>query len=165
MHYALGTSYFFRLIDQPDGVVRATWNDFREETAVGVVLFELNRHALVGRLPKSTVDALVARADDAFQVVWMNSMVRTDRTARLAYGEGLSMAEALVLMAAPETEATRLYTGDRDLASLDGFESLDIIEGGEPVSKQKWKGYKGPCTPPSVLPCIADTLYCLLHAP
>lgn len=132
MRYAFDTSYFFQLIDEPDDVVRSAWDDLREETAVGVVagvvLFELNRHALVGRLSASTVDSLVTMAEDAFRVVWMNSVARTDRAARLAYGEGLSMADALVLMAALETEATRLYTGDRDLASLDGFESLDIIE-------------------------------------
>jgi predicted nucleic acid-binding protein len=132
MCYALDTGYFFALLDQPNATVRSAWGELRDGPASGIVagsvLFELKRHALVGRLPSSEVDTLVTLANTAFQVVWMDSIPRADRTAGLAHGEGLSMADALVLMAALEVDATRLYTGDRDLLALGGFESLDIIE-------------------------------------
>jgi len=75
-----------------------------------------------------TVDPLVATADQAFRILWMDTASRADRAARLAHGEGLSRADALVLMGALDTKVSRLYTGDSDLLALDGFESLDIIE-------------------------------------
>jgi predicted nucleic acid-binding protein len=132
MYYAFDTGYFFSLIDRPDDVVQSAWRDLRDDTATGVVagvvLYELKRHALVGRLSAATVDTLVATADEAFRILWMDTTSQADRAARLAYGEGLSMADALVLMGALDTKATRLYTGDSDLLALDGFESLDIIE-------------------------------------
>jgi predicted nucleic acid-binding protein len=129
MYYAFDTGHFFSLIDRPDDVVQSAWRDLRDDTATGVVagvvLYELKRHALVGRLSTATVDTLVATADEAFRILWMDT---TSRAARLAYGEGLSMADALVLMGALDTKASHLYTGDSDLLALDGFESLDIIE-------------------------------------
>jgi len=132
MHYAFDTGYFFALLDQPNDTVQSAWQKLREGTVTGVVagsvLFELKRHALVGRLPSSEVDTLVTLADTAFQIVWMDSISRTDRAAGLAHGEGLSTADALVLMAALEADATRLYTGDHDLLALDGFGSLEIVE-------------------------------------
>jgi predicted nucleic acid-binding protein len=132
MHYALDTGYFFALLDQPSATVQSAWGELRDGPATGIVagsvLFELKRHALVGRLPVSKVDTLVTLADTAFQVVWMDSIPRADRAAGLSHGEGLSMADALVLVAALEANASRLYTGDHDLLALDGFGALKIIE-------------------------------------
>lgn len=132
MHYAFDTGYFFALLDQPNDTVRSAWRKLREGTVTGVVaggvLFELKRHALVGRLPSSEIETLVTLADTAFQIVWMDSIPRADRAAGLAHGEGLSMANALVLMAALEADATRHYTGDHDLLALDGFGALEIVE-------------------------------------
>jgi predicted nucleic acid-binding protein len=132
MHYAFDTGYFFALLDQPNDTVQSAWQKLREGTVTGVVagsvLFELKRHALVGRLPSSEVDTLLTLADAAFQIVWMDSIPRADRAAGLAHGEGLSMADALVLMAALEADAPRLYTGDHDLLALYGFGTLEIVE-------------------------------------
>jgi len=132
MHYAFDTGYFFALLDQPNDRVQSAWQKLREGTVTGVVsgsvLFELKRHALVGRLPSSEIETLVTLADTAFQLVWMDSISRADRAAGLAHEEGLSMADALVLVAALEADATRLYTGDHDLLALDGFGALEIVE-------------------------------------
>ncbi|PSQ96231.1 MAG: VapC toxin family PIN domain ribonuclease [Bacteroidetes bacterium SW_9_63_38] len=132
MRYAFDTGYFFSLFGQPNDTVRSSWSDLREGSATGIVsgtvLFELKRHALVGRLSASDVDILIARAETAFRVVWMGSVSHAERVAGLAHGEGLSMADALVLAAALEANAARLYTGDRDLLALDGFESLEIAD-------------------------------------
>jgi Predicted nucleic-acid-binding protein, contains PIN domain len=132
MRYAFDTGYFFALLDQPNDTVRSAWRKLREGPAMGVVsgsvIFELKRHALVGRLPSSEIDTLVTLADTAFHVVWLDSIPRADRAAGLAHGEGLSMADALVLTAALEADAVRLYTGDSDLLTLDGFSSLEIVE-------------------------------------
>ena len=132
MRYALDTGYFFALLDQPSDTVRSVWHELRDGPTTGIaagsVLFELKRHALVGRLPSSEIDTLVTLAGTAFQIVWMDSIPRAERAAGLAHGEGLSMADALVLMAALEADATRLYTGDHDLLALDGFGALEIVE-------------------------------------
>jgi predicted nucleic acid-binding protein len=132
MRYALDTGYFFGLLDQPSATVRSAWGELRDGPATGVVagsvLFELKRHALVGRLPSSEIDTLITLADTAFQVVWMDSVPRAERAAGLTHGDGLSTADALVLMAALEADASRLYTGDHDLLTLDGFGALEIVE-------------------------------------
>lgn len=132
MRYAFDTGYFFALLDQPNDTVRSAWGELQDGPATGIVagivLFELKRHALAGRLPSSSVDTLITWADTAFEVVWMDTIPRADRAAGLVHGEGLSMADALVLMAALEADAGRLYTGDSDLLGLDGFESLEIVE-------------------------------------
>jgi predicted nucleic acid-binding protein len=131
MHYAFDTGYFFALLNQPNDTIQSAWKKLREGTVTGIVagsvLFELKRHALIGRLPLAKVNTLVTLADTAFRIEWMDSISRSDRAAGLAHGEGLSMADALVLMAALEANATRLYTGDRDLLALDGFASLEIV--------------------------------------
>lgn len=91
------------------------------------MLFELRRHALVGRLDAATVDIYLEAAEDAFDLVWMDTVARVERIVRLAHGNNLSMADAMVLHAALEEKAIRLYTGDRDLLHLDGFTGLDIV--------------------------------------
>lgn len=132
MRYAFDTGFFFALMHDPDRTVRAVWADLRNRDAsgivAGVVCFELRRHALVGRLDAAVVDALLDRLDTAFNLVWMDGLEDAERAAHLCHGEGLSMSDALVLRAALETHADRLYTNDRDLLRLDGFNSLEIVE-------------------------------------
>lgn len=132
MRYALDTGFFFVLIDDPNRTVRDAWTDLRSENALGIVsgsvLFELRRHALVGRLASSKVDLLLERSKEAFLQSWMDTYEDFERAARLSHGEGLSMADALVLRAALEEDADRLYTNDYDLLNLKGFGSLELIE-------------------------------------
>ncbi len=131
MRYAFDTGFFFALVDQPTDEVRTAWNALRSGTATGVVagivLFELRRHALVGRLDAAVVDVYLDTAEEAFDLIWMDTVAAAERIARLAHGNNLSMADATVLHAALEGEASRLYTGDRDLLRLDGFDGLDVI--------------------------------------
>jgi predicted nucleic acid-binding protein len=58
----------------------------------------------------------------------MDTRADVERAARLSHGEGLSMADALVLRAALDERADRLYTNDRDLLDLEGVDSLDLVE-------------------------------------
>lgn len=132
MRYAFDTGFFFALMHDPDRTVRGVWTDLRSRDAsgivAGVVCFELRRHALVGRLDAALVNALLDRMGTAFNLVWMDELEDAERAARLCHGEGLSMSDALVLRAALQTKADRLYTNDRDLLRLDGFNSLEIVE-------------------------------------
>ena len=71
MRYALDTGFFFVLINDPSQTVRTAWSDLRSGTALGIVagsvLFELRRHALVGRLASSRVNVLLDRSKEAFR--------------------------------------------------------------------------------------------------
>ena len=75
MRYALDTGFFFVLIDDPSQTVRTAWSDLRSGTVLGIVagsvLFELRRHALVGRFAPSRVDVLLDRSGEAFRQLWM----------------------------------------------------------------------------------------------
>lgn len=92
------------------------------------MLFELRRHALVGRLAPSAVDVLLDDSEEAFRRSCMDTLDDVERAARLSHSEGLSMADALVLRAALTEEADRLYTNDHDLPDLDGFDALELVE-------------------------------------
>lgn len=131
MHYAFDTGFFFVLIDRTDDTVTRVWNELLAGDASGlvsgVVLVELKRHALRGRLPEAPVDTILELTIEAFDVRWMQSVNAANRIARLSHGEGLSMADSMVLHAAVKGDVDALYTNDSDLLTLDGFGDLDIV--------------------------------------
>jgi hypothetical protein len=92
MRYALDTGFFFVLIDDPSQTVRTAWSDLRSGTVLGIVagsvLFELRRHALVGRLASSRVNVLLDRSKEAFRQLWMDTREDVERAARLSHGGG-----------------------------------------------------------------------------
>lgn len=106
------------------------WNEVTEGRRDGAVsavaLFELNRLGLRGAVPSSFVASAQELIPLVCEVVWINNMERLQRAARLSHGNGLSMADALILAASLELGCAELYTTDPDLESYEGRE-IDVI--------------------------------------
>ncbi|PSR00457.1 MAG: VapC toxin family PIN domain ribonuclease [Bacteroidetes bacterium QS_9_68_14] len=132
MTYGFDTGFFYRLLDNPDAEahVREIWAEVLHGTATGVlsflVCFELYRHGLRGSLPREQTETLVADLPKACRVTPVSSLARCERTARLAHGNGLSMADAFILEAALDHRAERIYTTDADMQRYEG-DDLEIV--------------------------------------
>lgn len=128
------TGFFFRLLD---GVPRAVsvWEPVAAGDASAalscITLFELDRAALRGTLDRTAVDVLLVDLPVLCRVVWLGEGEgpgRLHRAARLAHGNGLAMADALILSALIEAGATTVYTTDPDLARYDGPTEVVVLD-------------------------------------
>jgi predicted nucleic acid-binding protein len=128
--YALDTGFFYRLLTDPEGVQQA-WEEIGAGTSEGVVscitCFELYRHGLRGSLPRRATEALLQAVPQACTVVAIDDLGATARTARLAHGNGRSMADAFILEAALRHAADRLYTSDRDFERYQGDIDVRLV--------------------------------------
>lgn len=122
----LDTGFFRRLYDR-DARAAAAWADIRAERAAGVVscltLFELERLGLRGVLPRDVADGLVRSLPVTCRVVWLgpeDGADRLHRAVRLAHGNGLAMADAVILTSLLDAGATTVYTTDSDFDRYDG---------------------------------------------
>ena len=130
MIYCLDTGFFHALLaSAPESDVVRAWDEIGQGEAAAVissvVCYELRIHALRGSLPPDVVDELLSNLPLVADIVWIQDLEQTDRTARLAHGNGLSMADAFILAAAVDRDADRLYTMDADLMRYEG--ELDIF--------------------------------------
>ncbi len=93
------TGFFFHLWAQRDAALarwRAITRDDEQAAVSSITLFEMSRHALVGRLDRSFVDTVVQRAGDAYTHAPVDPTDVLRRAARIAHGMGLPMADALI---------------------------------------------------------------------
>ena len=128
--YGLDTGFFFRLFDGGERA-RAVWSAITagEATGVGAALsvYELQRNALKGVLVRDDVDAFL---DELPHLCTMRESLSTAdgrHAARLAWGNGLAMADALILQAFLAEEVTRVLTTDHDLAAYDGAATIEVL--------------------------------------
>lgn len=82
-----------------------------------ISLFELSRLGLKGALPREQAEQLVANLPLACEVVWLSerNAALLAEAARVAHGNALSMADALILVSLAAAGAERIYTTDSDL--------------------------------------------------
>ena len=120
------TGFFVRLL-QADARAVATWADVRAGRAVGVLscitLFELDRLGLRGRVERGPAEALVAALPRACRAVWLgpeDGADRIRRSVRMGQGNGLAMANAVILTSLLDAGATTVYTVDSDFDRYDG---------------------------------------------
>ena len=132
MTYAFDTGFFYQFLDEADEEERVSeiWAHVLQGTATGVlsyiVCFELYRHGLRGALPRTQTEALVTDLPQACRVVAVDGPERCERAARLAHGNGLSMANAFILEAALDHRADRIYTTDADMENYEG-DDIEIV--------------------------------------
>lgn len=121
----LDTGFFVRLLGGHSGAVEV-WTLVAEgaPAAVSCVsLYELERLALRGVLDRSATDVLHAELPVLCTLVWLDGAEGADRlrrAARLAHGNGLAMADALILTSLLDAGARTVYTTDTDMARYDG---------------------------------------------
>ena len=125
------TGFFVRLL-QADARSVVAWADVRAGRAVGAVscppLFELDRLGLRGQIERGPAEALVAAIPLTCRVVGLgpeDGAERLRRSVRVGQGNGLGMADAILLTSLLDAGATTVYTADSDFERYDG--PLDVV--------------------------------------
>ena len=102
----------------------------RERLIVSVIsLYELRRLALEGVTEKGRTEKLLVLLHRVCRVVYLdqNSDELLERAARIAHGNGLSMADSLILSSALLAGADTLYTTDSDMAKYRGKDGPNVV--------------------------------------
>ena len=87
-----------------------------------ICIYELKKLGLTGMVSKDAAFGVAADIPLLCEVVFLDGAAFSliDHAARLSHGNGLSMADALILSSALSREAERLYTVDSDMARYKG---------------------------------------------
>jgi predicted nucleic acid-binding protein len=128
--YGLDTGFFFLLFDGAERA-RDVWSEITAGTAPGVVstlsVYELQRNALKGVLVREDVDAFLEELPHLCTMHESLSTAAGRRAARLGWGNGLAMADALLLQAFLDEEVTHILTTDRDFTAYDGTVTVEVL--------------------------------------
>lgn len=121
MKLGLDTGFFVRLLAADDDA-RFVWNRIVDEDDHGAIgcltLYELTRLGLRGMIARKAARTLVGELVHLCRIVWIDDSSLIDRAARLAHGNDLSMADALIVSSFMAAEVERIYTTDAKLGSL-----------------------------------------------
>ena len=92
-----------------------------------ICVYELKKLGLTGAVSKSAAFRVAADIPLLCNVVFLDDAAFPiiDHAVRLAHGNGLSMADALILCSALSRDAERLYTVDSDMAKYRG--NIEVI--------------------------------------
>jgi predicted nucleic acid-binding protein len=125
MRIAFDTGYFLQLATGTlDPTHRPAFISVADGEAVGfasgIVLYEIRKQGYKGAISPNDAEFLCGTIEDSCQIVWPDTADFMDQTARLSHGNGLSMADAMILQSALSESAQRLYTTDSDLHQYDG---------------------------------------------
>ena len=102
----------------------------REKLIVSVIsLYELRRLALKGVTEQGRTEKLLALLPSVCRIVYLDqdSDALLERAARIAHGNGLSMADSLILSSALLAGADTLYTTDSDMAKYRGEDGPNVV--------------------------------------
>lgn len=128
--YGLDTGFFFRLFSGTERT-RAVWADIVEASAEGVVssvsAYELQRNALKGLLVREDVEEFLEELPILCVVHDSLSMDTVQRAAHLGWGNGLSMADELILQAFLDEDVSHILTTDHDLAAYEGDPGVEVL--------------------------------------
>lgn len=123
MTVGLDTSFFVKLL-QGDPRAQKVWERVARREIVAVIscisLYELDKLGLKGALARTSVNTLLDEILFVCRIVWLDAPTRLRQAARIAHGNGLGMADALILATLIEAKATEIYTTDPDLAAYQG---------------------------------------------
>lgn len=125
MRFGFDTGYFVKYAtgDLPHEHRRAM-QDVADGAAQGfasaIVIYELKKLGLRGVLSQEDAGWLAKTVGQACRIDRLLSDEFLDEAARLSHGNGLSMADSMVLASALTHEADRLYTSDSDLLAYEG---------------------------------------------
>lgn len=111
--------------------VWATARTNRQKLIMSVIsIYELKRLALKGDIEQAPTEAFLKLVPKLCHVVYLgkaNSEALLEQAARIAHGNGLSMADSLIFTSALQEGATLLYTTDSDMAKYKGKLGPEII--------------------------------------
>jgi predicted nucleic acid-binding protein len=128
--YGLDTGFFFRLFDDAERT-RSVWTEIVEDTAEGVVstvsAYELQRNALKGVLVRDDVEAFLDELPLLCTVHDTLSMETVRQAAHLGWGNGIPMADALILQAFLDEGVTHILTTDRDFTAYGGKPEVEVL--------------------------------------
>ncbi len=119
MRVGFDTGFFIKLGDGDPRAVEV-WGRAERGDLEGAIscltLFELERLGLRGTAPREVVSRLITHIPVTCQTVWLGieNAFLLSRSARLAHGNGLSMADAIILTSLIHAGATVIYTTDSD---------------------------------------------------
>ena len=103
----------------------------RQKLVMSVIsVYEMKRLALKGDIDKAQTDAFLKLVPTLCHVVYLaaaNSEALLEQAARIAHGNGLSMADSLIFTSALQAGATLLYTTDSDMARYRGKLGPEIV--------------------------------------
>ena len=102
----------------------------KEKLVVSVIsLYELRRLALRGVTEQGRTGKLLTLLPNVCRVIYLDrdSDALLERAARIAHGNGLSMADSLILSSALLAGADTLYTTDSDMAKYRGRDGPNVV--------------------------------------
>lgn len=125
MRFGFDTGYFVKyatgeLSQEHRRALQAVAEGEAQGFASGLVIYELKKLGLRGVLAQEDASWLAETVGEACRVDRLLSDEFLDEAARLSHGNGLSMADSMVLASALSNEAHRLYTSDSDLLAYEG---------------------------------------------
>lgn len=112
---------FFKHFLEGNSRVLEVWNQTRsgEHTLVVscITLFELQRLGFKGSIPLNKATTLLTNLPTICTIVWLgqDNQALLETAARMAHGNGMSMADALILTSLTLAKAEEVYTTDEDL--------------------------------------------------
>lgn len=120
MTVGLDTGFFVRLLEE-DPTAAEVWELIRRGEAEAVVscltLYEIDRLGLRGTIETGSAETLVRSLPHVCRVLWLDT-ARLRRAARVGHGNGLAMADSLILVSLMDGDADPIYTTDSDLAAF-----------------------------------------------
>ncbi|WMT58553.1 type II toxin-antitoxin system VapC family toxin [Truepera radiovictrix] len=109
---------FIRLLKEDKGALEL-WDEVtagpQEEALVScITLYELQRSGLRGLTEGEKTDRFLDALPQVCSILWLRDAESMRRATRLAHGNGLAMADALILFSLIEAGAEVIYTTDSD---------------------------------------------------
>ncbi len=95
-----------------------------------ISIYELRRLALKGEVLQAETEALLELLPILCVVVYLDDkgLTLVEQAARLAHGNGLSMADSLILASAMQLEAKVLFTTDSDMTKYKGKLGPEVVK-------------------------------------
>ena len=119
MRIGCDTGFFGGLLEH-QGEVEEVWQTAAEGEHQLVMscisLFELRRLGLRGAFPKDRVEEALEYLPESCEIVWLGSEngYLLERASRIAHGNGLAMADAIILTSLMAANVEVIYSSDSD---------------------------------------------------
>ena len=92
-----------------------------------LTIFELQRLGLRGTVEKEMAETFLEEIPVLSRVIWLDHADLIRRAARIAHGNNLSMADALILVSLQQAGADVIYTTDADLEAYSAGPQIRLI--------------------------------------
>jgi predicted nucleic acid-binding protein len=107
------------------------WSEIVEANADGIVssvsVYELQRNALKGVLVREDVEAFLEELPVLCTIHDRYSADAVQRAAHLGWGNGIPMADALILQAFLDEGVTHILTTDQDFTAYEGEPAVEVL--------------------------------------